>query len=167
MNYTRAELVHGESAMNQMRNAIYHLVRYMKAENVEDVKDRLNRMGKNIALTFSRYWHPEAPLTIKTLDIVLKDIYFTIFKSKIIIELDTTNNILKIIDTKCCLCKYNYPDIDIAGCEIIQGFLPVFIEELNNKILQKDAILLKPKGVSKSKAIGNVHCLQEFLIVQK
>ncbi len=167
MNYTRSDLVQADAAMNQMRNAIYHLIRFMKKENVKDVKMRLQRIGKNIASTYSRYWLPKSAITKENLDIILKEIYSSIFKSKINLEVDFGKNILKIVDNKCCLCKYNYPDIDIPGCEVLQGFLPNFIDILNKKHPNEKIISVKPKEVSRSRAIGDSHCVQEFYINEK
>ena len=46
MNYTRKELVRSEATMNQMRNAIYHLERFMKNNGITEIKERFRRMGK-------------------------------------------------------------------------------------------------------------------------
>lgn len=167
MNYTRSDLAQADAAMNQMRNAIYHLIRFMKKENVKDVNMRLQRIGKNIASTYSRYWLPKNALNRQNLDIVLKDIYSSIFKSKINLEVDYEKNILKIVDNKCCLCKYNYQDIDIPGCEVLQGFLPNFIDILNKKYPNEKIISIKRKEVSRSRAIGDSQCVQEFYISEK
>ncbi len=167
MNYTRSDLVLADAAMNQMRNAIYHLIRFMKKENVKDVNMRLQRIGKNIASTYSRYWLPKNALTRQNLDIILKEIYSSIFKSKINLEVDYEKNILKIVDNKCCLCKYNYPDIDIPGCEVLQGFLPNFIDILNKKYPNEKIISVKRKEVIRSRAIGDSQCVQEFYISEK
>jgi len=164
MNYTRSDLVHAAAAMNQMRNAVYHLIRLMKKENIDDINSRLQRMGKNIALTFSKYWLPNSTITKKNLEIILKEIYSTIFKSKINVDVDFGKNNLKIIDYKCCLCKYNYPDIDLPGCEVLQGFLPTFIDILNEKFPHDKILTVKPKEISSSKAIGDTRCVQEFYI---
>jgi predicted hydrocarbon binding protein len=167
MNYSRADLVQATSASNQMRNAVYHLIRFMRREKVEDIRERLRRMGKNIALTFSRYWLPNVPLTKETLKSIVKDIYQTIFKSKIVPEVDFDKKILRITDSKCCLCKYNYPDIEIAGCEVIEGLLPTYIDILNKQFPQRTTISLRPSSVLKSKAVGDIHCLQQFEIIVK
>ena len=167
MNYTRSDLVLADAAMNQMRNAIYHLIRFMKRENIKDINMRLQRIGKNIASTYGRYWLPKNALTRQNLDIILKEIYSSIFKSKINLEVDYEKNILKIVDNKCCLCKYNYPDIDIPGCEVLQGFLPNFINILNTKYPNEKIISVKRKEVIRSRAIGDSQCVQEFYISEK
>ncbi|MCK4237572.1 MAG: hypothetical protein KAX33_00510 [Candidatus Lokiarchaeota archaeon] len=167
MNYTRSDLVLADAAMNQMRNAIYHLIRFMKRENIKDINMRLQRIGKNIASTYGRYWLPNSALTKENLVIILKDIYSTIFKSKISIEVNFEKKILKILDNKCSLCKYNYPDIDVPGCEVLQGFLPNFINILNTKYPNEKIISVKRKEVSRSRAIGDSQCVQEFYISEK
>ena len=55
MNFTRKELIQTEATMNQMRNAIYHLARLMEKNRIKDSKEKLRRMGQNIAKTYIQY----------------------------------------------------------------------------------------------------------------
>ena len=58
MNFSRKELIQTDATMNQMRNSIYILARFMENNGVSDSKERLRRMGKNIARTYFNYWKP-------------------------------------------------------------------------------------------------------------
>ena len=46
MNYSRNELVKSEATVNQMRNSIYILQRFMKVNGLTEIKQRLKRMGQ-------------------------------------------------------------------------------------------------------------------------
>ena len=52
-NYTRGELANKTATMNQMRNNLYHFLRYMMSKGFsnQQIQQRLERMGKNIAKT--------------------------------------------------------------------------------------------------------------------
>ncbi|MHA1471919.1 MAG: hypothetical protein ACTSQW_02340, partial [Promethearchaeota archaeon] len=58
MNLTREELIQSDATMNQMRNMVYHLERFMKINGVSETREKLRRMGRNIARTYIKYWKP-------------------------------------------------------------------------------------------------------------
>ena len=63
MNYTKGDIFQAEATMNQMRNAIYHLARFMEKNGKTDQVKRLRRMGRNIARTIFNYWKPISMVT--------------------------------------------------------------------------------------------------------
>ena len=77
MNYSRADLVQTNATMNQLRNTIYHLQRFMKRNDITEVRSRLKRMGKNIAHTYLNTWRPIEKVTLTN----IKDVLATIYKS--------------------------------------------------------------------------------------
>ena len=58
MNLTREELIQSDATMNQMRNMVYHLLRFMKINGVSGTRENLRKMGRNIARTYIKYWKP-------------------------------------------------------------------------------------------------------------
>ena len=80
MNYTREELVQSDATMNQLRNAIYHLERFMKLNGITDIRERLRRMGKNIAHTYNKYWKPIDSVNLDNVKDVLATLYKNVLK---------------------------------------------------------------------------------------
>ena len=71
MNFSRKELIETDATMNQMRNAIYVLTRLMEKNGVRDSKDRLRRMGRDIARTYINYWKPTDIVTLNNIKDVI------------------------------------------------------------------------------------------------
>ncbi|MEJ2250430.1 MAG: hypothetical protein P8Y70_12590 [Candidatus Lokiarchaeota archaeon] len=162
MNYTRSELINAEATMNQIRNAIYHLARYMVKNNVKNLNERLRRMGKNIAKTYIAYWKPIEEVSLLNVKDVISTIYKQILNSSVIIEINERENLLIVKDNNCALCKYHYNDIEIAGCEILLGLISEFINLINKNSNNSSAIALSPARIQESKALGNEMCVQLF-----
>lgn len=162
MNYTRSELINAEATMNQIRNAIYHLARYMIKNDVKDLNKRLRRMGRNIAKTYITYWKPIEEVNLLNIKDVINTLYKEILRSSVSVELNEREKILIIKDNNCALCKYHYDDIEIAGCEILLGLVSEFINLVNKDLKIPSVINLSPIGVQESKALGNETCVQVF-----
>ncbi|MHA1274074.1 MAG: hypothetical protein ACTSQP_02530 [Promethearchaeota archaeon] len=162
MNYTRNELLSAEATMNQMRNAITHLIRFMRKNKVDNVIERLRRMGKNIGSTFVNYWKPTDNITQKNIKDVLATIYQYIFSSSVAIELDSSQNLIFIRDYKCPMCKYQFEDIKEAGCEIIIAMVAEMVSKISEISNNKDALFLEPVKIQESKAFGHRSCLQVY-----
>ncbi|MFX1456281.1 MAG: hypothetical protein ACFFDB_12980 [Promethearchaeota archaeon] len=162
MNYSRADLTQTDATMNQMRNAVYELARFMKKNGISKVKDNLRNMGVNIARTYTRHWKPTDHVNKSNLKDVLTTIYQKILNSSISIEVSEDESLVKVQDYKCALCKYHYEDIEIAGCEIILGMVSEFINLINGDTKGSSSIFLEPFEVSESRAYGNKACIQVY-----
>jgi hypothetical protein len=162
MNYSRKELITTDATMNQMRNSIHILASFMEKNEVSNVKERLRIMGQNIAKTYVRYWKPTETVLLSNLKDVITTIYQKILNSTITIEIDELENIVKVQDSKCALCKYQYDDITIAGCEIILGMVAEIISQISNNSSDSSSILIDPLEVNESQAYGNKTCIQVF-----
>jgi len=162
MNYSRKDLTQTEATMNQMRNSVYELTRFMKKNGNIDLKSTLRRMGQNLARTYIHYWKPTDKVKITNLKDVITTIYKKILNSSISIEINDTESIVKVQDYKCALCKYQYDDIDIAGCEIILGMVSEFVSLISRETLDSSSIFLKPYNVEESRVFGNKACIQLY-----
>lgn len=163
LNIDRSQLLLVEAAMNQSRNMIYHLVRFMKKNDVENVKERLREMGRNIARTFYNYWKPIESVSIMNIKDVIATVYKKVLNSSITIEVDEINNIIIIKDSKCALCKYHYEDVGkFAGCEVVLGMLSELIDLINKDSKNQSKINIQPLEVRESKAYGDEACIQVF-----
>ncbi len=162
MNYARSDLIKAEATMNQMRNAIVHLARFMKNNGVEDLKERLRNMGRNIAKTYLNYWRPTNEVTEENIKDVIATIYQKIFNSSVLIEIDPVNKLITVKDSKCAMCKYKYEDIQIAGCEIIIGFVSEMITLINAEIEDASPLAVNPIDVKESRAYGGENCIQLY-----
>lgn len=164
MKYSRNDLIFSDASANQMRNSIYHLERFMAQNGYEvlEIKERLRRMGKNIAKTFFNYWRPVDIVTLRNVKDVISTIYQKIVNSSVIINIDVSQNLIKIKDNKCALCKYHYDDINIAGCEILLGLISELIFLIGKDSKDISSIYLEPYEVEESRALGNDSCLHVF-----
>ncbi len=162
MNYTRKELIQTETTMNQMRNSLYILVRFMKKNAIKDPEENFRRMGKNIARTFIKYWQPTEIVTIKNLKDVITTIYQKVLNSSISVEINDTEDLVIVQDYKCALCKYQYEDVEIAGCEILLGMVSEFISLINKESNDSKSLYLEPYEVKESRAYGNKSCMQLY-----
>jgi len=157
----RSQLVLSEATMNQSRNMIYHLIRFMKKNNVADVKQRLREMGKNLARTFYKYWKPIDIVNLSNVKDVIATIYKKVLNSTVTIELDEMKQIIRIKDPKCALCKYHYEDVgNFAGCEILLGMVSEFILLINNDSQDQLKITLNPLEIPESLSYGDKACIQ-------
>ena len=162
MNYSRNELLTAEATMNQMRNAITHLARFMVKNGVTDKEERLRRMGRNIAKTYVNYWRPTKEINLANIKDVLNTIYQKILNSSVSIVIDEAQRTILVKDAKCSLCKYRYEDIEIAGCEILLGLVSEMVSIISEESKNPSALYLKPLEVKESRAFGSDFCLQMF-----
>ncbi|MHA2007734.1 MAG: hypothetical protein ACXABO_08655 [Promethearchaeota archaeon] len=162
MNYSRKEVIQSDATMNQMRNSIYELTRFMKNNGVHDVKNKLRKMGQNIAKTYVRYWKPTVSIDFSNIKDVITTIYQKILNSAVSIEINNEENIIKVQDYKCALCKYQYDDIEIAGCEIILGLVSEIIFNISKESKEPSSLFLEPFKVEESRIYGNKACIQLY-----
>ena len=162
MNYSRKELIQTDATMNQMRNAIYGLARFMEKNDVTNLKNKLRKMGQNIARTYIQYWRPTNLINSSNLKDVITTIYQKILNSSVSIEINQVESLIKIQDYKCALCKYHYNDMEIAGCEIILGMVSEIISLISQESHDSSSIFLEPYDVTESRAYGNKTCIQLY-----
>ncbi len=160
MNYSRNELVQSEATMNQMRNSIYILQRFMKKNGLTEIKQRLNRMGKNIAHTYVKYWKPIEVIDINNISDSLATIYKNVLSSTVSIEINSNNNTISVKDNDCSLCKYQFGDIEVAGCEVIASMVAEFVNLINAH--SGSSFILEPLNIKESRALGNKTCIHVY-----
>ena len=159
MNLTRKDLIQSDATMNQMRNMVYHLERFMKINGISRTRENLRRMGRNIARTYTKYWTPIDHVNKVNVNDVITTIYKKILNSSVSVELDEINKIVMVKDNDCSLCKYQFNDIDVAGCEIIAAMISEIISCFNK---EKPLLILQPLDIIESKTFGHKSCIQSF-----
>jgi predicted hydrocarbon binding protein len=164
MNYSRNELVKSEATVNQMRNAIYHLQRFMKKNDLTEIKERFKRMGKNIAHTYVKYWKPVNKFDLSNISDGLATIYKSILNSTVTIEIDSYNKTITVKDNDCALCKYQFEDINVAGCEITTNMIAEFVNLINAQFGVPFA--LEPSNIKESRALGNKACIHVYKYIE-
>ena len=159
MNLTREELIQSDATMNQMRNMVYHLERFMKINGVSETREKLRRMGRNIARTYIKYWKPIDNVNRANVNNVISTLYKKILNSSVSVEIDEINKIITVKDNDCSLCKYHFNDIDVAGCEIIAAMISEIISRINK---EKSSLIIEPLDVLESRTFGQKSCIQRF-----
>ncbi len=159
MNLTRDDLIQSDATMNQMRNMVYHLQRFMKINGVSETRENLRRMGRNIARTYIKYWKPIDNINLSNVRDVITTIYKNILNSSVSIEIDKLNKTITVQDNDCSLCKYHINNIDVAGCEIIAAMTSEIITRINK---EKSSLILKPLNILESRTFGHKSCIQSF-----
>ena len=159
MNLTREDLTQSDATMNQMRNMVYHLERFMKINGVTETRENLRRMGRNIARTYVKYWKPIDNINLSNVKDVITTIYKHVLNSTVSIEIDKSNKSITVHDNDCSLCKYHLNDIDVAGCEIIAAMVSEIITRINE---EKSSLLLEPSDILESRTFGHKSCIQSF-----
>ena len=162
MNYTRHDLIQVEATMNQMRNTIYHLARYMKKNGVTDINDRLRRMGQNMGRTIYNYWKAVELVTLSNVKDVITTIYQKILSSSVTTEINEREQKITTTDYKCAVCKYKYEDINVSGCQIIIGMVSELVNQISKASNNSSRIYLEPLNVKESKALGHKACIIEY-----
>ncbi|MFX1289794.1 MAG: hypothetical protein ACFFAG_02455 [Promethearchaeota archaeon] len=162
MNFSRKDLVQTDATMNQMRNSIHILATFMERNGLTDLKERLRKMGKNIAKTYMKYWKPTDTVNVSNLKDVITTIYQKVLNSSPSIELSEAENIVRVRDSNCALCKYHYDEIEIAGCEIILGMVSEIISHISRESKGLSSLVFKPQEVIESRAYGNKTCIQVY-----
>ncbi len=159
MILSREDLIQSDATMNQMRNMVYHLERFMKINGVSETRENLRRMGRNIARTYIKYWKPIDNVNKTNLNDVITTSYKKILNSSVSVELDEINKIIMVKDNDCSLCKYHFNDIDVAGCEIIAAMISEIILCINK---EKSSLILEPLDILESRTFGHKYCIQSF-----
>ncbi|MBY8981065.1 MAG: hypothetical protein KGD72_11795 [Candidatus Lokiarchaeota archaeon] len=159
MNLTREDLTQSDATMNQMRNMVYHLERFMKINGVSETRENLRRMGQNIARTYVKYWKPIDSINLSNVRDVITTIYKHVLNSSVSIEIDKSNKTITVQDNDCSLCKYHLNDIDVAGCEIIAAMISEIIILINK---EKSLLTIKPLDIIESRTFGHKSCIQSF-----
>jgi hypothetical protein len=149
-NYTRGELANKTATMNQMRNNLYHFLRYMISKGFSDqqILVRLGRMGSNIAKTILE----EKEFTGVNVEEKIASIYSEMFESKIEIIRHSSQFIIE--DKKCSLCKYKRENLSIAPCEVITSFVAEIFTQLGYDV--------EKPIVNKSVALGDISCIHTY-----
>jgi len=94
---------------------------------------------------------------------VIATMYKKIVSSSVSIELDESQKLIVVKDSKCALCKYFYEDVGkFAGCEILLGMISELISLINNNSTSNSKILLTPLEVRESFFYGDKECIQVF-----
>jgi len=163
LSHTRKDLVQSDATMNQMRNAIYHLQRFMKNNNISEIRRRFHRMGQNIAHTYIKSWKPIEKVDITNVKNLIATIYKTILNSSVSIEINDNEKVIIVKDNDCALCKYHFEDIQIAGCEIIAAMVSEFIQIINKQNPSEVSFSLHPIEIKESRTFGNKSCIQQFI----
>ncbi len=162
MSYSRKDLVESDATMNQMRNAIYHLERFIKNNNISEIKQRFQRMGQNIANTYIKYWKPIDKVEFTNIKNVLATIYKNILNSSVSIEINDYEKVISVKDNDCALCKYHFEDIQVAGCEIIAAMVAELVSLINNKTEKDPSFSIQPIEIKESRTFGSKSCIQLF-----
>ncbi len=152
---SREGLVNSLAPFNQIRNALYQLIRFMQEKNT-NVPEDLRRMGRDIARTFSKYWLPP----MANPDQSLREIYQFVTGSKVKVE--TTGRVLRVVDKKCRLCNIQYLNIDHAGCEVIAAMVAEFFAQAHAKGMTTVKLVLL--GVDKTRARGDDQCVHVYQV---
>ena len=82
--------------------------------------------------------------------------------SSISIEIDESQNLIKVRDQNCALCKYQYDDIEIAGCEIIIGMVSEIISHISKESNEISSVSIEPFKILESRTFGNKTCIQVY-----
>ncbi len=127
----------------------------MKQYNLsrEDLEKRFLEMGKKIGASYVKVVSPHS----ENLDSLLQEIYQITLRSKV--KIIHENNSIIVQDSKCALCKYQYDDIDLAGCTISIGMI--------KEILEKMGYIVSKYKIVQSKAYGDNICSHEYQIEDK
>ncbi len=152
---SREGLLGSLAPFNQIRNALYQLIRFMQEKNV-NVPEDLRRMGRDIARTFSKYWLPPMDNPAHA----LREVYQFVTGSKVKVE--TAGRILRVVDKKCRLCNMKYADIEHAGCEVIAAMVTEFFAQAHVKGATTVNLVLL--GVDKSRARGDNQCVHVYQV---
>ncbi|MBD3230071.1 MAG: hypothetical protein GF329_17970 [Candidatus Lokiarchaeota archaeon] len=157
----RTDLFQKKAKVNQIRNGIYIFISYFRNKlnkSVEETREILRNMGKNIAKSFYKYWKPkndENPLKI------MREVYREVFKTSA--KVREKDEYIVVIDRSCPFCKYER-EVDLAGCELIVGFI---VEFFNHLASDSDYTAPKLEGkVTKSKIFDEKYCQNVYKILE-
>jgi len=129
MDEERVKLFNKKAKVNQIRNGIYSFIAYFRNDlnkSTEETRNILQEMGKNIAKTFYNYWKPQNEEPLK----IIREIHRVVFKTAA--KVREKDNYIIVTNRSCPFCKYKRP-VDVAGCELIIGFIIQYFEFLKGK----------------------------------
>jgi len=158
-----------EVKVNQFRNAIYELVKLLRTEKQMDDSQLINElkgMGYSIFETYQHFWKPSGAEPLE----IIQEIHAFIFRKKakpeyIEPEHSPSKSGIRVIDRKCCFCKYERPDVGrIAGCNITNAIVEKYFELLHEK---DPSIPLIDGRVVSSKTFGDKHCIHIYDIKEE
>ncbi len=154
-NYTREELSNKTALTNQMRNNLYYFLRFLisKGLSEDEIKSRVDRMGKNIALTLLE----EKDFHSQNLEEIISAVYSELFDSRITIS--EHPNSMMVEDKKCSLCKYKREDLTIAPCNVITAVV--------TEILRQAGFTIDGYSVNKSVALGDISCTHIYQLKEE
>ncbi|MBY9021063.1 MAG: hypothetical protein KGD67_08390 [Candidatus Lokiarchaeota archaeon] len=159
MKLSRENLIQSDATMNQMRNMVYHLERFMKINGVSKTRRNFREMGRNIARTYIKYWKPIDNIDLSNVKNVFATIYKQVLNSSVSIEIDKSNKTITVQDNDCSLCKYHFNDIEVAGCEIIAAMISEIVSSINK---EKPSLKLESLDILESRTFGHKSCIQRF-----
>lgn len=145
-----------------MRNAIYHLERFIKINKVSNIRQRLHRMGQNIANTYFKHWEAIEKVDISNIKNILTKIYKNVLNSSISVEINDFEQFIVVKDKDCPLCKYHFEDIQLAGCEIIAAMVAELVLLINKQESNDCSFIIHPIEIKESRTFGNKSCIQVF-----
>ncbi len=153
-NYTREELAKKTALTNQMRNNLYHFLRYFISKGLsnQEIRDRLERMGKNIATTILENMTFQGT----NLEELFSTIYLDIFESKV--SISHNRNYVMIEDKKCSLCRYKRENLEVSPCIVIASLVKEICSVNGHKIKECD--------VTNSVALGDLSCMHSYEITR-
>ncbi len=155
---TRAALMQKKFKINQLRNAVYDYINYLKVDKnviTVDILNILKDMGHRIAETYANYWKPTG---VKDALDLMRDIHRTVFKTAARVRSEPDSQI-SVISRSCPLCRYPYEHIEVAGCNLIVGFIETFFE-IQSK---SDPNIPRLEGtVETSRTFGESYCKYTF-----
>jgi len=155
---TRAALMKKNFKINQLRNAVYDYIKYLKVDKnviAVDILNILKEMGHRIATTYANYWKPTG---MKDALDLMREIHRTVFKTAARVRLEPDSQI-SVISRSCPLCRYPYENIEVAGCNLIVGFIETFFEVQS----KADPNIPRLEGtVETSRTFGESYCKYTF-----
>lgn len=158
MSYgTRTDLMKKKFKINQLRNAVYDYINYLKVDKkviAVDILNMLKEMGHRIAMTYAIYWKPTG---IKDGLDLMREIHRTVFKTAARVRQEDSK--ISVVSHSCPLCRYPYENIDVAGCNLMVGFIETFFE-IQSKA---DPNIPRLEGtVETSRTFGASYCKYTF-----
>jgi predicted hydrocarbon binding protein len=156
----RTNLFEKKAKINQIRNGIYSFITYFRKKlnkSQEETREMLHRMGKNIAKSFYNYWQPKQEEDYLK---IMREVHRVVFKTSA--KVREKDGYIIVINRGCPFCKYPR-DADLAGCEIMVGFV---VEYFNLLSADSDYTVPRLEGkVTKSQIFDEKFCQNVYKII--
>jgi hypothetical protein len=133
----------------------------MAAQKVPNIEERLQGMGQRIGADYAKVWSPET----KNFEKFVKEVYFGVLHSKVKIDIDAPSNTVKVTDKNCPHCKYPYDDVNVAGCNVVLGFMEAYTREM--RAAGKISFTLTALGVSETRTRSDEECVHLYKLEGK